>query len=137
MKPNVFYSAPGGGSGFRGASTRKPGEQDQNQAIEKERDDQGRGVAEAQVFKKKFQSSERDGGIGHPAEFDVVAAGAKQSQGESEGAIHDGADHGKTGGARLQASSGDPDDCDQGQSRDGGSGDDGRNHPEQAPFRRS
>jgi hypothetical protein len=51
-------------SGFRGAATRKAGAQDQNQAIKQKRHDQGRGVAQAQVCKKKFQSSEGDGGRG-------------------------------------------------------------------------
>jgi hypothetical protein len=62
-------------------------EQNKNQSIEQERDHQGCGLAEAQIFEQEFERSEGDGGVGDPHELGAMPTGSQEPEDESQDAV--------------------------------------------------
>lgn len=81
-------------------------EQNEDEAVEEKRYNQGRSVAEAQVFEDEFEGAEGDGGVRDPTEFDVLPPRSQKCEDDGESAVHDGAYHGEARRSQLEASCG-------------------------------
>jgi hypothetical protein len=90
VTPGSRAPASGGLAAFRDAR-----QQDQDQSVEKKRDHQRCGVAEAQVFHKEFERAEGYSRVREPCKFSPLLERAEDAQGNSNGAGHDRANHGE------------------------------------------
>lgn len=87
----------------RFGTARDAWQQNQDEAVEEKRYNQGRSVAEAQVFEDEFEGAEGDGGVRDPTEFDVLPARSQKCEDEGERAVHDRANHGEARRSQFKA----------------------------------